>query len=495
MQFNSPEYFLFLPVVYLIFLAAPERGRWFVLLLASLGFYALFKVPYLLVVLLLVTVTAYLLGLGLQRCTSPKGKGWLLAGGILGNLLILCLLKYLPSAVQQLAGPLAPAPGGAVLVEPQAVAAIGVSYYVFQAIAYLVDVFLEKQPAERHFGYFALYMAFFPKLLQGPIERAGELLPQLKTAYRFDYENVRLGLLLFAWGLYKKLVLADRLGEVVDRFYQDPSSASGLTVLLVIYAYSFQIYLDFSAYTDMALGSARLFNISLTQNFDSPYLATSVAEFWRRWHISFSRWILDYLFTPLQMRWRAWKSWGTATALLLAFLVSGLWHGADWGFVIWGALHGLFLGSSVFYRPIQKRLHRALHLEKSGLLRVWQVLVTFNLVSFAWVFFRADSVQQATLVLQNLFLEAAAAPAAPATGLVGQLRSIPGALGLKMVDCGILVLSSGMFLLFSGFYSRGTFAPLRNFGDLSRWSLYAALVTMIMCFASTGSNLFLYCNF
>jgi D-alanyl-lipoteichoic acid acyltransferase DltB (MBOAT superfamily) len=160
--------------------------------------------------------------------------------------------------------------------------------------------------------------------------------------------------------------------------------------------------MDFSGYTDMALGSARLFNVNLTQNFNSPYLATSVADFWRRWHISFSRWILDYIFKPLQMHWRNWEKWGIAAALMITFLVSGLWHGVKWGFVIWGGLHGLYLACSLFYMPYQKKLHKSIAVEKTMFLKAWQIFVTFNLVCLAWVFFRAEKVADALYTLSSL---------------------------------------------------------------------------------------------
>ncbi len=204
-------------------------------------------------------------------------------------------------------------------------------------------------------------------------------------------------------GLFKKVVIADRLGLFVDAVYDNVHGFTGLPLLVATYAYSFQIYMDFSGYTDMALGSAWLFNINLTQNFNSPYLAASVADFWRRWHISFSRWLFDYLFKPLQMHWRDWKTLGTAAALFVTFLISGLWHGASWGFVAWGLLHGAYLACSVFYRPYQKKLHATLGLAKTRLLARWQIFATFNLVSFAWIFFRANSGRQALYIISHIF--------------------------------------------------------------------------------------------
>jgi len=185
--------------------------------------------------------------------------------------------------------------------------------------------------------------------------------------------------------------------------YNNVHGFTGLSLLLATYAYALQIYMDFSGYTNMALGSARLFNINLIQNFNRPYLATSVADFWRRWHISFSRWILGYVFKPLQMQWRDWKNWGTAGALIVTFLVSGLWHGASWGFVIWGGLHGVYMACAIFYKPYQKKLHKILRVEKTWILKVWQVGVTFNLVCLAWIFFRAESLADGYYIITNMF--------------------------------------------------------------------------------------------
>jgi len=403
MSFNSLKYFLFLPIVYLIFYCVGERARWCVLLGASLLFYAALNVPYLLVAVLLVAIATYAFGIWLDYAESAKSKRVLLWGGIATNVLILVVMKYLPFISENLKALSTILSLDAQIQPIKAFVAIGVSYYIFQAISYLFDIYLEIEKPERHFGYFALYLTFFPKLLQGPIERAADLLPQLKAKYEFIYDNMRFGMLLFTWGLFKKVVIADRLGLYVDAVYQDVHAFTGLPLLLATYAYALQIYMDFSGYTDMALGSARLFNINLTQNFNSPYLAISVADFWRRWHITFSRWIFDYIFKPLQMQWRNWKKWGTATALIVTFLVSGLWHGASWGFVIWGGLHGLYMVCSVFYKPYQKKLHHALKIEKTRFLKCWQIFVTFNLVSLAWVFFRSSNLVDAKYVINSIF--------------------------------------------------------------------------------------------
>lgn len=396
MTFTSIYYFLFLPVVYLCFYFTPDRWRWIILLASSYAFYASFKAPYLLVVLLLVTSIGY--GCGLRIAAyQDEGirKRWFWTGSF-ACIAILILVKYFPFFGSQAYSIFAWKITSATIVS------LGVSYFSFQAISYLADIYLEIEEPETHFGRFALYMAFFPKLLQGPIERAGDLLPQLRESFRFDYDATRSGILLFTWGLFKKLVVADRLALYADQVYNNVHDYTGVSLIIGSYVYALQIYFDFSAYTDMARGTGRIFGINLTENFNRPYLATSIADFWRRWHMSFSRWILDYIFKPLQLGWRNWGQAGTASALIITFLVSGIWHGASWGFIIWGLLHGIYLASSTYYRPYQKRLYAWLGVEKGKCLKSWQVFVTFNLVSFAWVFFRANSLADAWYVAKNI---------------------------------------------------------------------------------------------
>jgi alginate O-acetyltransferase complex protein AlgI len=486
MPFNSLKYFLFLPAVYLVFNLLGERVRWIVLLAASLLFYAALNVPHLLVVLTLLALSTYCFGIWLAQAENVQAKRALFWSGISANVLILVAMKYLPFLTENLKVVSRLLSLQTEMLPVQGFVAIGVSYYVFQAISYLIDIYLEIEKPERHFGYFALYLAFFPKLLQGPIERAGNLMPQLKQKYEFNYDNMRFGMLLFLWGLFKKVVIADRLGLYVDPVYNDVHSFSGLALLLATYAYAFQIYMDFSGYTDMALGSARLFNINLTQNFNSPYLATSVADFWRRWHISFSRWILDYIFKPLQMQWRNWKNWGTAAALVVAFLVSGIWHGTSWGFVIWGGLHGLYLASSVFYKPYQKKLHSSLGVKKTGFLKAWQIWVTFNMVSFAWVFFRANNLPDAIYVISNLFNGAG--------WFRTDLLLLPGRSEIIILVASLSVLAASKYF-FDRCSTSGMEGYLRGKTLLFRWSLYTSLTISIVLFALCTNSNFIYNKF
>lgn len=482
MNFNSIEYLLFIPGVFLCLYLAGARFRWLVLLGASCYFYLTLKHLYLLVALIAVTAVSYACGILIGQCGSARGKSALFWGGVSANLLVLIGMKYLPFLERNLnllLGALAPhwgVPEGRMLVS------IGVSYFVFQALSYLIDVYLEIEEPERHAGYFALYLAFFPKLLQGPIERAGDLLPQLRAQSRFDQDNFRAGLVQFGWGLFKKAVVADRLALYVNTVYGDVHAHSGLPLLVATYFYALQLYYDFSGYTDMALGTARMFNIRLTQNFNTPYLARSVADFWRRWHISFSRWILDYIFKPLQMQLRDWRNAGTAAALLVAFLISGIWHGASWCFVIWGGLHGIYLAASVFYKPLQKKIYKRLGLEKTRFQQLWQTFVTFHLVCFAWIFFRAESVSDAFYVVSHLFNGVSG---------VGDLFAAHGSTDL-------MIVAGSLSVIWLAYLVRERSPAGRDFNlapSWLRWGVYLGLAAGILMFNMDSNAGFIYFNF
>jgi D-alanyl-lipoteichoic acid acyltransferase DltB (MBOAT superfamily) len=375
-----------------------------VLLGASFTFYSALKAPHLIIVLLLITVITFFTGILIDRNESSRVKQYLLWGGISANVLTLIILKYLPFITQNLNAILCRISPGASVPVSKTIVAIGASYFIFQAISYLIDIYLEVEKPERHFGHFTLFMSFFPKLLQGPIERGGDLLPQLKVPYVLNLNAIRAGFFLFSWGLFKKTIVADKLSLLVDPIYDNALLYKGFPLLFATYCYAFQIYFDFSGYTDMAIGSAKIFNIRLNQNFNRPYTSTSIADFWRRWHITFSRWILDYIFKPLQMSLRSWGAWGIALSLLVTFTISGVWHGASWGFVIWGFLHGIFMAISVLYRKYQKTLHGLLHIKhNSRLVKALRVVFIFNIVCFAWIFFRAPNFTVAKHIVINAY--------------------------------------------------------------------------------------------
>jgi len=398
MQFTTAGFWIFFAAVFCVYYLVRPAWRWVVLLAASLYFYAALGAPQLIVALALVTGISYIVGRVLAGSSAKSAKRkvilWL---GVLLNLAVLIIIRYLPILIK-----------GLVLFPylaslPNLAISVGVSFYVFQAISYLIDIYYEEIPAESHFGYFSLSISFFPKLLQGPIERASILLPQLHKPKALTDEMIRSALLLFAWGLFKKVVIADRLGILVGAVYDNLPQYTGASLWLATFYYALQIYCDFSGYTDMAIGLARLLGINLSINFNKPYLAVSIADFWRRWHISFSSWIFDYIFKPLQMNLRRWKIWASPAALLVTFFLSGIWHGASWGFVIWGLLHGIYMAAYALLAPCEKKFLRRFNLEKSIVVRFVRIVFTFLLVCFAWIFFRAKTLTDGWYVASHLF--------------------------------------------------------------------------------------------
>ena len=281
----------------------------------------------------------------------------------------------------------------------------GISFYVLQAISYLLDVFNGRVRAEKNVGVFSLYIAFFPQLLIGPIERFASFGKQLKDPLPFDYQRFVNGMLRIGWGLLKKVVIADRLAVVATTVFSEPDAHSGYKLLLGLLAFAVQIYYDFSAYTDIAIGASSLFGIHLSENFNHPYRAESIVDFWRRWHITFSSWLRDYIFLPLNMRFRRKKPrelW-TAVEIMLTFLVSGLWHGANWTFIMWGALHGLYQALGTLTGNLRKRAAAFFKIDREAPAnRLARIVWTFLLVAIAWVFFKANSVSDAFYILRSI---------------------------------------------------------------------------------------------
>lgn len=401
----NPLYFaVFTLAAFAAYSFTPPRYRPVCLLASSLIFFALLLEPAVWPVLALMVLGTHIVAMRLDSASGDAPRRRWLVLGILGNLSVLVLFKYLGFLTGCLNSCLHGLNLSVTLSAPHWPAFIGVSYLVFQAISYLLDIHFKTIKREPSLFFWSLHLCLFPKGIQGPIERAGDLIPQLKETRSFDYENFRAGLLQLAWGLFKKAVIADRLAYLLDPVFADVNVHSGPVLLLATYGFALELFCDFSGYTDMALGAARLFNLRLTQNFNAPFLATGMQDFWKRWHISLSNWILDYVFQPLQMAFR--KLGGvpaSALALFIAFLAIGVWHGASWGFVVFGLIQGTYMTAAFFYRPYQKRLYRFLGLEKKPWLKIWQIFITFNLVCFSFIFFKASSLTDAGCLITHIF--------------------------------------------------------------------------------------------
>lgn len=267
---------------------------------------------------------------------------------------------------------------------------VGISFFTFKSLSYVIDVYLEKMEAEKSFRDFLLYVSFFPNILAGPIDRAPEFLPQVKQDLQIPESYIGKGIFLIISGLFKKVVIADYIGvNFVDRIFEMPTRYTGVENLLAVYGYALKVYCDFSGYSDIAIGIALLMGFKLMENFNSPYQASSIAEFWRRWHISLSSWFLDYLFRPLQMKFRSLRTLGNASALIVTFLICGLWHGASYTFILWGALHGLMMAIALFTKKPRQKFYEKLGIGNSKVLHAFQVFITFHLIAVTWVLFGA----------------------------------------------------------------------------------------------------------
>jgi D-alanyl-lipoteichoic acid acyltransferase DltB (MBOAT superfamily) len=352
------------------------------------------------ILLVVSTLIDYICGLMMGRYSRSR-KAFLLLS-MATNLTLLAVFKYynffnatFRAIFEQFGIPYSVA--GSSLLLP-----VGISFYTFQTMSYTIDVYRGVQKPERHLGIFALYVTFFPQLVAGPIERSTNLLPQFREVHSYDTQRAFDGLKLMAWGLFKKAVIADRLAVMVDAVYNSPQAFRGLPLVVATVFFAFQIYCDFSGYSDMAIGMARLLGFRLMKNFDRPYHAKSISEFWARWHISLSTWFKDYLYIPLGGNRVPRPRW--YFNLFVTFLISGFWHGADWKFVLWGALHGMFLIASIAFDPVRQYVVGKLNLSRSALYtRYFKVAVTFALVCLSWILFRANSLGDALYITSNLF--------------------------------------------------------------------------------------------
>lgn len=393
MLFNSFPFFLFFPIVTVLYFLIPYNFRWLYLLAASCLFYCAF-VPIYIFLLFFTIIIDYVAGILIENAAGHKRK-MLLVISLVSNIGVLALFKYYNFFIENVnallhlshlaAGPL---PLLSVILP------IGLSFHTFQAMSYTIEVYRGNQQPERHFGIYALYVMFYPQLVAGPIERPQNLLHQFRERHDPDPAMISSGLRLMAWGYFKKMVVADHLAMYVDKIYGPPVRFAGVPTLVAVLFFSFQIYCDFSAYSDIARGAARVMGFRLMRNFNFPYFSRSIREFWTRWHISLSTWFRDYLYIPLGGNRTSLSRW--CGSILLVFLLSGVWHGANWTFVIWGGLHGVFLIAGTIggrwwkKYPVLAKIPGFLH-----------TLLVFLLVSLAWILFRSPNIGTAGQIMRN----------------------------------------------------------------------------------------------
>lgn len=403
MLFNSFSFLVFFPLVTLLYYVMPKKYQWVLLWVSSYYFYMCWNPKYLLL-LLVSTVITYASGLLIDKCAEKRMKKLVVFGCVGSNLIILASFKYLNWVIENINHICNILGNGKQIGTFDIILPVGISFYIFQALSYTIDVYREEIKPEKNFGKYALFVSFFPQLVAGPIERSGNLLTQLEREHYFDFTRVRHGVWLMLWGYFQKVVIADRCAILVTQVFDNYSSYRGFEIAIAAIMFAIQIYCDFGGYSDIAIGAAEVLGIDLMKNFDVPYFSTSIHEFWKRWHISLTSWFRDYVYIPLGGN-RKGKLRKYANTMLV-FLLSGLWHGANWTYVYWGGVHGLYEIIGDCLKPIRNRISTKLNIDKERFsYKIAHIVGTFALVDFAWIFFRANTLSDAIGIIKQMFTE------------------------------------------------------------------------------------------
>ena len=471
MLFNTIDFAIFLPIVVLVYYLIPHKLRWVFLLAASYYFYMSWKVEYIFLIILS-TLVDYFSGIRMEKLPDRKSRlPWLILS-LCVNLGLLFFFKYFNFAAENLNLMFQKVGLAKELPLMQLLLPVGISFYTFQTLSYSIDVYFGRQKAEKHLGYFALYVSFFPQLVAGPIERYSRLAPQFRVKQVLSYDNMINGLRLILYGLFIKMVIADNISGIVDLVYAHPENFASPDILKGIFLYSFQIYSDFFGYSTIAIGSALLLGIRIMDNFKSPYLAKNISEFWQRWHISLSTWFRDYLYYPLGGNRVSKQRW--VLNILVVFLISGLWHGANWTFIIWGLLFGLLYISERLVNGLLKwqKIYSAF---SAG--HILLALKTFLLVTILWVFFRSQSFDGAISIFRLLGQNAP---------LDAQALLIPLSTWIFL----LLFIISDILL-----YNKRFDSWVGGMPYLLRWCIYGVLLFGIIAFAGVENFPFIYFQF
>lgn len=496
MLFNSIHFLVFFPIVTLIYFVIPYKVRWIWLLTTSYYFYMCWNPQYALLIATS-TVITYLSGLLIAKSNRLKDQSrrekqkklWVFLS-FTSNLLILFFFKYFNFTIDSLnvllegIGIQVATPSFDVMLP------VGISFYTFQALSYTMDVYRGDLEAERNLGKYALFVSFFPQLVAGPIERSKNLLDQINNYHTFNYNRMRRGLCLMLWGFFQKVVVADRVALLVNQVYNNYTDYQGFEIGVATLLFAVQIYCDFSGYTDIARGAAEVMGFKLMVNFKQPYFAKSIGEFWRRWHISLSSWFKDYLYIPLGgSRVSTIKRYRN---IMTVFMVSGLWHGASWNYVIWGFLHGMYQIIGDVLKPVREKFVGQARIKKYTAVYSWlQVGITFVLVDFAWIFFRAPSGKEAIGVIKQLF-----STFNPSVLWDGTLYT----LGLSAADFWAMIISIVILWLVDGMQTKWKLREsIFRLPLPIRWSIYTFSLFGILIFGVYGpgyaASQFIYFQF
>ncbi len=497
MLFNSIQFLLFFPAVVLLYFIMPQRIRKLYILICSYYFYMCWNAKYA-ILLFLSTFITYGIGLLIGRIPAEETnkrrivlKKTFVGLGFGINLAMLFFFKYAGFIIDNLNIILKNIKVQIIEMPFEIVLPVGISFYIFQALGYTIDVYRGETKAEKNFIKYAAFVSFFPQLVAGPIERSKNLLDQFDEKHKFEFERVKNGILLMLWGYFQKVVIADRIAVLVDKVYNFPQYHSGLVIAWATVLFAFQVYCDFAGYTCIARGAGQVMGFRLMNNFDSPYFARSVAEFWRRWHISLTSWFRDYLYFPLggsrQGKWKNYRN------IMIVFLVSGIWHGASWTFVIWGALNGLYQVIGKMCTPVKQKIYKWCGVKEDAFShKLMQTLITFCLVDFAWIFFRTGDIGTAFVIIKKMFTVCN-----PWVLFDGTLYT----LGLSQADFMIGILSIVVLMIVDYWHYKGKEIrkTLEKQGIWFRWMCYIGAVFILLIFGIYGpgfdASQFIYFQF
>jgi alginate O-acetyltransferase complex protein AlgI len=480
MLFNSLNFALFLPIVFILYWVLSKRSLLLqncLVLLASYFFYACWDYRFLFL-LIFTTVLDYFSGIKIAESTSIRNKKIWFWFSIIVNLSFLGFFKYYNFFADSFEQALSLIGFKADFWTLKVILPVGISFYTFHGLSYVIDIYNERLKPERNFINYSVFVCFFPLLVAGPIERASHLIPQIIKKRSFDYSKAVDGLRQMLWGLFKKIVIADNCAIYVNDVFDHSNLMGGSSLLIGSILFSIQVYCDFSGYTDIALGTARLFGFELMRNFNFPYLSKSVTEFWRRWHISLSSWFNDYLFSPLTIKWRDGGKKAIYLALIVTFLVAGLWHGAGFNFIIYGFLHGLVL---VFELATKKKRKKIFANFPFRLVSSITHISTFLFVTLAFIFFRSESL----LVVSNFF-----------NGIFSKsLVDNPiNFMNFKFIGLACLIILTFGVEYYQKEYEHGLYLVKGKYSTFTRWSIYLGLVALIIGFG-TNQEQFIYFQF
>ncbi len=490
MLFNSYEFIIFFPIVIILYFLIPHRYRWIMLLISSYIFYMAWRAEYI-ILIIVSTLIDYTMSIQMDKTDSDKKRKACLMVSIVVNLGLLFVFKYFNFVNESIAtlignGIEYPIKNFSLLLP------MGISFYTFQTMSYTIDVYKRKRKAERHLGYFALYVSYFPQLVAGPIERSDRLLPQFRKEHIFNYDKAKSGMQRMLWGFLQKIVIADTIAVVVNNVYNSPHNFGGLAFIIATLGFALQIYCDFAGYTNIAIGCAQIMGIDLMENFRQPYFAVSISDFWARWHISLSTWFRDYVYIPLGGN-RVKKARHYFN-VFVTFLLSGLWHGANWTFVLWGSIHGFIRMLEEAIASLFKKRNIVIMPKSPRLKKVLSIIATFIIVCFAWIFFRANSINDAFYIVGHLFNDIGnwLSPA--------YLNMVRNDVGLNFISV-FLPIALGVFLMLIIWSKRekgeGHFESFNKRSVLFRWSFYIIISLIIIFKFATSDNTaqFIYFQF